>query len=95
MISYARADARAFARRLTSELARKGVDTWLDTAEIPGGADWKRALEEAIKGCRIFLAIRTPAAQDSHWVLSERLFALNRRHANAKEPDPPHIIPIL
>jgi formylglycine-generating enzyme required for sulfatase activity len=78
MISYARADARAFADRLAAAL-RGRCDAWLDTEAIEGGADWLRRIQEAITGCRVFVAVRSPAASRSFWVRSERLFALTHR----------------
>ncbi|NLF78994.1 MAG: SUMF1/EgtB/PvdO family nonheme iron enzyme [Chloroflexi bacterium] len=92
MISYARADARDFSGRLASELKRHGIDAWLDTSDIEGGAEWLRRIQEAIDASTVFIAVRSPAASDSFWVRSERLYALNRR----KLPNPlPHIVPVL
>jgi hypothetical protein len=78
MISYARADARAFADRLADAL-RPRRSVWLDTSALEGGADWLQSIQEAIATCGVFLAIRSPAGSSSFWVRSERLFALNRR----------------
>lgn len=88
MISYARADARDFAGRLAAELRHKGVDVWLDTAEIAGGANWLQALETALRACRVFIAVRSKAAKQSEWVINERLMALNRKPR-------PLIVPVL
>jgi len=79
MISYARADALDFAGRLALALQAQHVDTWLDTAEIEGGAEWLTRIEAAINNCQVFIAVRTPKAKESLWVRSERLFALNQR----------------
>ena len=38
-ISYARADGRPLADRLSNDLAQAGFRPWLDTAAIPGGAE--------------------------------------------------------
>ena len=93
MISYARADARDFAGRLTSELKHQGIKAWMDTAEIEGGAEWLRSIEGAIADCTVFVAVRSPAARDSFWVRNERLYALNRR--KPPEKPHPHIVPVL
>ncbi len=79
MISYARADAYHFAARLADGLRQHQIETWLDTAEIEGGADWKRRIEEAIRDCKVFLAIRSPEGRNSDWVCNERLLALKLR----------------
>jgi formylglycine-generating enzyme required for sulfatase activity len=85
MISYARADARAFANRL-AEALRPHRSVWLDTSDIEGGADWLQSIQEAIASCGAFLAVRSPEGSSSFWVRSERLFALHRRKT---------IIPVL
>jgi formylglycine-generating enzyme required for sulfatase activity len=85
MISYARADARGFAERLATRL-RGHYQVWLDTGNIEGGAEWLRRIQQAISGCRVFLAIRSPAGSVSSWVQRERLFAINNRK---------QIIPVL
>ncbi len=93
MISYARKDARDFAGRLAAELRLHGITVWLDTSEIEGGAEWLRSIEQAIAGCTVFVAVRSPLASDSFWVRNERLYALNRR--KPPEKPHPHIVPVL
>jgi GTPase SAR1 family protein len=77
-ISYARADARDFAGRLAESLRHHGVNAWLDTAEIEGGAEWLQRLETALAVCRVVIAVRTPGGRQSSWVRRERLYALNK-----------------
>ena len=68
MISYARSDARDFARRLALALRSGGVDAWLDTSDIEGGAEWLTRIEREINDCKVFIAIRTPKAKNDDWV---------------------------
>lgn len=59
-ISYAREDGKAFVDRLAAELGGHH-DAWLDRAELAGGADWVRGIEQAIDGSDVFLPILTNA----------------------------------
>ncbi|NJL95416.1 MAG: toll/interleukin-1 receptor domain-containing protein, partial [Anaerolineae bacterium] len=45
--------------------------SWIDERNIPAGAPWELALEEAIKACAVFVVIMTPEARDSQWVSNE------------------------
>jgi hypothetical protein len=78
MISYARAEARKFAERLATKL-QGYFSVWFDTEDIFGGAEWLESIEKAIAGCKVFLAVRSPAGSASRWVASERLFAINNQ----------------
>jgi formylglycine-generating enzyme required for sulfatase activity/GTPase SAR1 family protein len=77
MISYARRDAKLFAGRLSAALHRKGLKAWLDTADVPGGAQWLREISQAVEQCKVFIAVQSQAGSQSEWVLRERLMALD------------------
>ena len=64
-ISYAREDGKAFVDRLCAEL--QGHDPWLDRAELAGGADWVRGIEQAIDDSDIFLPVLTNAYHDARF----------------------------
>lgn len=59
-ISYAREDGKAFVDRLAAELGGHH-DAWLDRAELAGGADWVRGIEQAIDNSDVFLPVLTNA----------------------------------
>lgn len=58
-ISYAREDARPIAERLRDDLTAAGYPTWLDLSNLSYGADWERAIEEAIGASQVFLPLMT------------------------------------
>lgn len=55
-ISYAREDAQT-ARRLFSDLRRRGYDPWLDTESLLPGQDFKRTIRRAIKESTFVLVL--------------------------------------
>jgi hypothetical protein len=77
-ISYARADGREFADRLSADLESRGNRPWLDRAEIEGGTTWSREVEAAIDRCHFLLALLSPASFESEICRGEQLRALRR-----------------
>src|SRR5688572_22250115 len=78
-ISYARVDGKALAERLEGDLRGHQHAPWRDRAEIVGGDDWSREIEEAIDGCDGVLALLTQGAFDSWICRCEHLRALRSR----------------
>ncbi len=76
-ISYSRQD-RDYARKLADSLRARGLVAWIDEADIPGGAEWQKTIEENIIRCAAFVVIMTPAAEKSPWVKNELLLAQNK-----------------
>jgi WD40 repeat protein len=58
-ISYAREDA-AFALRLREALEAAGKLVWLDSDDIPKGAEWWARVEEGIEAARAVVAVLSP-----------------------------------
>jgi len=77
-ISYGRRDGRTLALRLRDDLQRLGHSVWLDTNEIPGGANWAQQIEEAIEHCDVTLALMTHASYESQWCRAEQLRSLRK-----------------
>ncbi len=75
-ISYAREDGE-FALRLAQDLREAGMAIWIDQLDIPTGARWDDAVEEALKACASFLIILSPASVSSKNVKDEIAFALD------------------
>lgn len=69
-ISYSRLD-REFVDQLVEELERRGFDVWVDRKDIGGGADWRAAISQSIRGCRAFLVVLSPNSADSKKVVQE------------------------
>ena len=68
-ISYARKD-QEFVFDLVKELRRVGLDIWIDQ-DIPPGANWDKAVEEALAKCDKLLLIVSPASMLSENVQDE------------------------
>ncbi len=79
-ISYSRRDYY-FAESLSLQLLARGVPAWMDVLELQPGADWERALFDAIDGCSAFVLVASPAALASPHVRTEwqRALAQGRR----------------
>jgi serine/threonine protein kinase len=69
-ISHASAD-KQIARRLALELARIGVDVWLDEWEIKVGESISRKIDDALDECRYLILLLSPTAVKSKWVEKE------------------------
>ena len=74
--SYARADS-AFALRLAEDMRSAGVALWIDQLDIPTGARWDQAVEDALKACPRLLIILSPASVASQNVMDEVAFAID------------------
>ena len=75
--SYGRADAE-FVLKLAADLRSIGTNLWLDPLDIPGGARWDHAVEEALKASPCLLVVLSPASVTSHNVMDEVSFGLER-----------------
>jgi tetratricopeptide (TPR) repeat protein len=69
-ISYSRADAGAYVRRLTYHLAAAGIPLWIDD-DVNCGAPWERELGHQIDTCIAVVVVMTPHAAESPWVTNE------------------------
>jgi WD40 repeat protein len=77
-ISYARKDAADLAQQLLRRLAKAGLEPWLDTARIGGGAVWTKDIEQAIDGCDVAIALLSPGSYQSDICRAEQLRALRK-----------------
>lgn len=69
-ISYARAD-RAFVDRLSSELQKAGVKTWVDTQDIEAGANWDQEIEKGLFRAGVLLHVASKNSATSSWLGAE------------------------
>mgnify|MGYP005840935151 CR=1 FL=1 len=74
-VSYAREDSD-FALRLGQDLRAAGAQIWLDQLDIPAGARWDEAVQEALARCPSLLVILSPDSAASDNVMDEVSFAL-------------------
>lgn len=63
-ISYSR-QRSAVVDALTSRLNQVGVDVWRDTASLPAGVNWKRQVNDAIRGADLVVMCTSPEWYDS------------------------------
>ena len=70
-ISYARADAMEFAKRLHDDLETQGIDAWLDKSDIKDGMTFIEAIDIAIEACDYFILVFTPGANKSEYCRDE------------------------
>lgn len=76
-LSYSRIDTD-FVLRLRADLEAHGVDCWLDTDDLPGGARWMQQIPSAIEASHFFLVAVTPNSAGSKYVSREIAWADNR-----------------
>ena len=74
-ICYSREDEE-FVLKLAENLKDKGVPVWLDQWNIPPGANWNQAIDDALYDCAQFLVVLSPAAVKSVRVQGEWVTAL-------------------
>jgi hypothetical protein len=84
-LSYARLD-QAIALRLADDLIAAGVSVWVDQYDIQPSQPWDRTVENAVRTCRGFIAVLSPAAVASPNVADEVSVAIDDGKA---------IIPVL
>lgn len=71
MISYSRADGLEYALSAKAALEEEALSVYLDLAEIRLGCDWQDSLNEAVRGCRLLLALVTPTYGFTEWTRRE------------------------
>ena len=69
-ISYSR-DDRAFVERLSGDLRRFGLDTWVDVENIEPGSRWDKALNRALQESTALIFVLSQNMVESRWVLAE------------------------
>jgi hypothetical protein len=77
-LCYARLDQDRVLQ-LAEALRERGVPVWIDRWNIPAGANWMEAIDDAIRACTRFLVVLSPAAAASEQVEGELHGALKLR----------------
>lgn len=75
-MSYHRAD-ELFTLELDNDLRNAGVRVWMDTIDVPAGADWRSEVVAALRGCGIMLLILSQAWLDDEDAATEHQFFLD------------------
>lgn len=74
-LSYS-SDDRVHAQSLHDRLTRH-IEVFFDIKSIPGGTEWEREIDRAVRRCSIFAPIVSMASNNSKWVTRETLLAIN------------------
>jgi hypothetical protein len=76
--SYSRVDT-GFVLKLANDLQSAGVSLWIDQLDIPPGARWDSAVENALMASSCLLVVLSSASVVSQNVLDEVAFALKNQ----------------
>jgi predicted phosphodiesterase len=79
-ICYVRED-EDFVLKLATNLKNLGISVWLDQWDIPSGADWDLAIDDALYGCSSFLIVLSPLSIKSDEVRSEFRVAIDEKNS--------------
>lgn len=77
-ISYSRKD-EPFARSLAGELARTGIDVWMDIEDIEVGHKWSSAIQQGLDSSDLMLVILSPTSMESSNVEDEFTYFLDQK----------------
>ena len=75
-ISYSSAELDT-ATQVRQVLAENGINSWMAPQSIPGGSDYTKSIPDAISNCSAVVLICSAISQDSYWVKSEIIEAIN------------------
>jgi DNA modification methylase len=70
-ISYARVDSEKYVDPFCESLRQDYIYFWRDKESIPGGANWKNELNQALERCHALILFITPDSLKSKWVRQE------------------------
>ncbi|MBA3824171.1 MAG: toll/interleukin-1 receptor domain-containing protein [Ktedonobacterales bacterium] len=73
-LSYSRKDSE-FVDRLELSLNERGITTWKNRSDIPGGDNWVKMIEEAVRACEMMLVVLSPQSVISTYVQKEYIYA--------------------
>ncbi len=73
-LSYCRDDTPVM-HRIRNDMQAASLKVWTDEGIAPGSHSWKRAIQEAILSSTCLVALLSPEAAQSRWVLAEMDFA--------------------
>ena len=81
------------ALKLTDELNRRGVETWLDARDLETGANWREQVTEAIqKSSGFIFVIGPPDSSDSHQRFEWQKVAETEYYLDPEKPFIPLVI---
>ena len=81
-------ETRNFVKVLSAELKRQGWDVWNDEEILPGD-NWAENVWKGLESSQAMIALLTPAALSSSFVLKEIEYALGKKSFNKR------LIPVI
>ena len=75
--SYSRSDSE-FVKRLATDLKNNGINVWLDQLDIPPGARWDAAIEQALNSAEGILIVLSNTSVASENVMDEVAYAIDQ-----------------
>jgi WD40 repeat protein len=95
-LSYGRADALDFVRRLAVDLQQRGYRVWLDMEDIDKGGLFEVRIEQGIRSAAVVAAVMTPSSVREQSVCrDEVVFALNENRVVVPLRAHPEVRPTL
>ena len=94
-ISYRRGEDSDVATQVREVLESNNVDVWIDVRDIPGGGDWNREIEAAIRECILFLPVITPGALSEDESYLRREWRLAAERVKSMSEGRPFIVPVF
>ncbi|WP_164938318.1 toll/interleukin-1 receptor domain-containing protein [Bradyrhizobium guangzhouense] len=91
-ISYATSDRKEVLKRVQILQIMK-TKLFMDMLSLDPGDRWEKKLYEHISRCDLFLLFWSQAARDSHWVIREAEYALERQRSGANNDI--EIVPVI
>ncbi len=73
-ISYSKQD-KDYVQQLVAHMESLGFTVWIDERIDPGKSWWSH-IRVALRDCAAFIVVMTPASEESHWVDTEVIHAL-------------------
>lgn len=84
---------KSVARRISSELEKFGLITWLDEKDIPPGNSIPEEIAKALENCTHFLLIYSNNSNNKKWVKTELNNVIMKK--NSSKSNSPVIVPLL
>lgn len=76
-VSYARKDVE-IVQHVIHQLEHRDIHVWIDTRELQAGANWRKAITDALENASGLIIFLSSASLESKFVYSELWFARNR-----------------
>lgn len=76
-LAYAREDWERFVAGLTISLQDAGLSVWVEQYLTPGGADWREAVDQAMRECWLMVVVMSPRSLALNQLKTDYRYFLN------------------